>query len=62
MFRMRSPLQLICACGSAVGGDGTIMAINIVNHGSNFTSTPSVLVNDSRCLCGHQVRICFALV
>jgi hypothetical protein len=41
---------------SSVDSVGRILAAEVVNRGSGYTSTPSIAVADASCLCGMQVR------
>jgi hypothetical protein len=35
---------------------GAIVAVDILNHGEEFTSAPSAAVNDPKCMCNLEVR------
>ena len=49
------PFSLLFVIFSGVDNSGAITALTIVDHGSNFTSMPTIVVNDPRCQCGLQV-------
>ncbi len=46
---------------SSVDNFGAITAVSIQNHGSGFLSRPSLVLNDSSCLCGLKVMLCLWL-